>query len=146
MVSRGAERDVKNRTIFVECGALLRQSAGFCSARRECFGSGGRRAPKAGRENAPRCKKRYFRTAKAYRVRSFGNAHLVCQKRNITFALRTPALTDAGLPCRVREDRSFIFIHGDRPRSTPVCTTGSSGFRHGTPAQAETSAHKDIIT
>ena len=40
---------MKNRTIFVECGALLRQSAGFCPGRRECFGSGGgRRAPKSG--------------------------------------------------------------------------------------------------
>lgn len=32
---------MKKRAIFVEYGALLCQNAGFCSARRECFGSGG---------------------------------------------------------------------------------------------------------
>ena len=120
----GRRGEVKNRDILDENGAFLRQSAGFCPVCRGFWGDGGRR--KAGREYAPRCKKRYFRTTKAYRVRSFGNTHLVCQKRNITFALRTPALTDAGLRCRVREDRSFISIHGDRPRSTPVCTRAAA--------------------
>lgn len=51
---------MKNRAVFVEYGALLRQSAGFCPGRRECFGRGGRRASKSGTRKPDEVQKALF--------------------------------------------------------------------------------------
>ena len=51
---------MKNRAIFVEYGALLCQSAGFCSARRGFWGGGGSRAPKSGARACAEVQKALF--------------------------------------------------------------------------------------
>ena len=128
--------DEKLRRFWEKWGIFARKPWSSEKGVRFGGGSSGKMGRREGEKKARWCKKRYFRRPKAYRVRSFGNSHFAYQKRNITFALRTLAPTDAS-PGAQSERTIRFFYFCDRPRSTPVCTTGSSGFRHGTPALAE---------
>ena len=56
----GCRGEVKNRGILDENGAFLRQSAGFCPARRGFWGGGGRRAPKSGTRKRAEVQKALF--------------------------------------------------------------------------------------